>query len=87
MEVLMNKRTIACLLLLSAFAVNAANGGKGGDGEMALMAETVLMGPPHLMAGRLSGRNKSGSIRAFYLPGTKKQCNPGKQDAMKSARQ
>ena len=34
----MNKRTIACLLLLSAFAVNAANGG---------------MGPPHLMAGRV----------------------------------
>ena len=60
----MNKRTIACLLLLSAFAVNASNGRAGCPGG--------------------TSPDPSGH---FYLPGTKKQCNPGKQDAMKSARQ
>ncbi|WP_263066873.1 hypothetical protein [Enterobacter huaxiensis] len=84
----MNKRAIACLLLLSAFAVNSADGGKGGDrgngsdggsGSDGTVSSNGRAGCP--------GGTEPDPSGHFYLPGTKQQCNPGKQDAMKSARQ
>lgn len=84
----MNKRTIAFLLLLSAFAVNAADGGKGGDGGNRSDGGNGSDGTVSSdgRAGCPGGTNPDRSGN-FYLPGTKQQCNPGKQDAMKNARQ
>jgi len=78
----MSKHAIACLLLLSAFDVNAADGGKGGDGGNGSDGTASSNG----RAGCPGGTDPDPSGH-FYLPGTKQQCNPGKQDAMKSARQ
>lgn len=84
----MNKRAIACLLLLSAFAVNAADGGNGGDGgngsDDGNGSDGTASAPGR--AGCPGGTDPDSSGK-FYLPGTKQQCNPGKQDAVKSARQ
>lgn len=82
MEVLMTTRVIAFLLLLGAFAVNAADGGNGGDGGNG--SDGIVSAPGR--AGCPGGTDPDASGK-FYLPGTKQQCNPGKQDAVKSARQ
>ena len=82
MEVLMTTRVIAFLLLLGAFAVNAADGGNGGDGGNG--SDGTVSAPGR--AGCPGGTDPDASGK-FYLPGTKQQCNPGKQDAVKSARQ
>lgn len=88
MEVLMTTRVIAFLLLLGAFAVNAADGGNGGDGgtgsDGGNGSDGTVSAPGR--AGCPGGTNPDASGK-FYLPGTKQQCNPGKQDAVKSARQ
>ncbi|WP_447723809.1 hypothetical protein [Enterobacter asburiae] len=78
----MTTRVIAFLLLLGAFAVNAADGGNGGDGGNG--SDGTVSAPGR--AGCPGGTNPDASGK-FYLPGTKQQCNPGKQDAVKSARQ
>jgi hypothetical protein len=82
MEVLMTTRVIAFLLILGAFAVNAADGGNGGDGGNG--SDGTVSAPGR--AGCPGGTDPDASGK-FYLPGTKQQCNPGKQDAVKSARQ
>lgn len=78
----MTTRVIAFLLLLGAFAVNAADGGNGGDGGNG--SDGTVSAPGR--AGCPGGTDPDASGK-FYLPGTKQQCNPGKQDAVKSARQ
>ncbi|MEE9661166.1 hypothetical protein [Enterobacter cloacae complex sp. CARB60] len=78
----MTIRAIALLLILGAFAVNAADGGNGGDGGNG--SDGTLSAPGR--AGCPGGTDPDASGK-FYLPGTKQQCNPGKQDAVKSARQ
>lgn len=78
----MTTRVIAFLLLLGAFAVNAADGGNGGDGGNG--SDGIVSAPGR--AGCPGGTDPDASGK-FYLPGTKQQCNPGKQDAVKSARQ
>lgn len=78
----MTTRVIAFLLILGAFAVNAADGGNGGDGGNG--SDGTLSAPGR--AGCPGGTDPDASGK-FYLPGTKQQCNPGKQDAVKSARQ
>ncbi|ENO1078356.1 TPA: hypothetical protein QH250_001158 [Enterobacter asburiae] len=78
----MTTRVIAFLLILGAFAVNAADGGNGGDGGNG--SDGTVSAPGR--AGCPGGTDPDASGK-FYLPGTKQQCNPGKQDAVKSARQ
>ncbi|HCH0657595.1 TPA: hypothetical protein NKO55_002168 [Enterobacter asburiae] len=78
----MTIRAIALLLILGVFAANAADGGNGGDGGNGSDGTASTPG----RAGCPGGTDPDPSGK-FYLPGTKQQCNPGKQDAVKSARQ
>ncbi|WP_336213060.1 hypothetical protein [Enterobacter sp. P82] len=78
----MTIRVITFLLILGAFAVNAAGGGNGGDGGNG--SDGTVSAPGR--AGCPGGTDPDASGK-FYLPGTKQQCNPGKQDAVKSAMQ
>ena len=85
----MTTRVIAFLLILGAFAVNAADGGNGGDGGTGSDGGNGSDGSNTVstpgLAGCPGGTNPDRSGK-FYLPGTKQQCNPGKQDAMKRSK-
>lgn len=86
----MVRRAFVSFFLLCVFAANAADGGNGGDGGNGSDGSNGTDGTAGVSAAGRSGcpggtdPDRSGK---FYLPGTKEQCNPGKQDAMKSARQ
>ena len=84
----MVRHVLVCFFILRAFAVNAADGGNGGDGGTVSDGGNGSDGSDTVSApgraGCPGGSNPDISGK-FYLPGTKQQCNPGKQDAMKSA--
>lgn len=79
-------RVFALFFIICASAVNAADGGNGGnysDGGNGSDGSNTVSAPGR--AGCPGGTNPDRSGK-FYLPGTKQQCNPGKQDAMKDSR-
>lgn len=91
----MSKYFLACFFALSAFSVNAGHGGAGGKGGGGYMAEQGAdgadggSGSDGGSASNTPGRpgcpggTDPDSGGKFYLPGTKHECNPGKQDLMK----
>lgn len=76
-------RVFALFFIICAFAVNAADGGNYSDGGNGSDGSNTVSAPGR--AGCPGGTNPDRSGK-FYLPGTKQQCNPGKQDAMKDSR-
>ena len=76
-------RVFALFFIICASAVNAADGGNYSDGGNGSDGSNTVSAPGR--AGCPGGTNPDRSGK-FYLPGTKQQCNPGKQDAMKDSR-
>jgi len=79
-------RVFALFFIICAFAVNAADGGNGGnysDGGNGSDGSNTVSAPGRVGCPGGTNPDRSGK---FYLPGTKQQCNPGKQDAMKDSR-
>ncbi|EPK7666210.1 hypothetical protein MOV73_002598 [Raoultella ornithinolytica] len=85
----MARCVFAFFFMLCAFAVNATDGGNGGDGGNFSDGGNGSDGSNTVStpgrAGCPGGTNPDRSGK-FYLPGTKQQCNPGKQDAMKRSK-
>lgn len=88
----MVKHFFVCFFMLLAFSVSAANGGNGGnggdggngaDGGNGSNADSSDNAPAR--PGCPGGTDPDAAGK-FYLPGTKEQCNPGKQDSMKRVR-
>jgi len=82
-------RVFALFFIICATAVNAADGGNGGnggnysDGGNGSDGSNTVSAPGRVGCPGGTNPDRSGK---FYLPGTKQQCNPGKQDAMKDSR-
>ena len=79
---------MVCFFMLCACSAYAANGGNGGDGGN---GDNSDGGNGSDGSATASGRDgcpggtQPDSSGKFYLPDTKEPCNPGRQDAMKSA--
>ena len=69
--------------MLFTFAVCAADGGAGGNRGEGVNGADGGDGTSD-RSGCPGGTNPDASGK-FYLPGTQEPCNPGKQDARKSA--
>lgn len=92
----MSKYFLACLFAMLAFSVSAGPGGAGGKGgaggymgEQGADGADGGSGSDGGSASNTHGRpgcpggTDPYSDGKFYLPGTKQECNPGKQDLMK----
>ena len=75
----MVRRFLVCFFMLCACSAYAANGDNsdGGNGSDGSATASGRDGCP--------GGTQPDSSGKFYLPDTKEPCNPGRQDAMKSA--
>lgn len=85
----MIKHFIVGFFVLLTFSVSAANGGDGGNGgNGADGGNGSNGGNSDNTSGRpgCPGGTDPDAAGKFYLPGTKEQCNPGKQDSIKSVR-